>query len=253
MNVEQLVYKLKQKIKPVLYRLGAFRVIRNLYRTIDSHHRNQKRNNRAFYERFVEAGDLCFDIGANLGQTAEALISNDCKVVSVEPNPKSFNILSRQYTNNPNVIVECVAVGKTAGVATLNFNGTESTASLLSDWPYSANEVTEVRVTTLDNLIETYGVPRLIKVDVEGFELQVFAGLSFAIEYIVFEVHYDAKDIAKHVLQHLGNIGTILGINAISGDCSDWIVEDWQDAAQVEAIWQATDHRYVNMIVKMSL
>ena len=46
-----------------------------------------------------------------------------------------------------------------------------------------------VTVSTLDNMIEKYGTPDFLKVDVEGGELQVFEGLSQPISVICFEAN----------------------------------------------------------------
>ena len=42
-------------------------------------------------------------------------------------------------------------------------------------------------MTTLDILIEKFGVPKFIKIDVEGYELEVLKGLSHSIHLISFE------------------------------------------------------------------
>ena len=49
------------------------------------------------------------------------------------------------------------------------------------------NKTIIVNVTTLDELIKEYGVPKFCKIDVEGFEYNVLKGLHHKIEYISFE------------------------------------------------------------------
>jgi hypothetical protein len=140
MNWKHHYNKSKKYIKLILYRLGVFHPIRTMYRYMSQHHRLQKQYNSSFYQQLLEPNVLCFDIGANLGQTIEALISNECRVVSVEPNPKCFSILKKQYADNPLVSLESLAMGSEEGTATLNFEGTESTASLSKEWPYLTND-----------------------------------------------------------------------------------------------------------------
>jgi hypothetical protein len=49
------------------------------------------------------------------------------------------------------------------------------------------NERRTIKITTLDRLIEEFGIPRFIKIDVEGYELEVLKGLTRPIEMISFE------------------------------------------------------------------
>lgn len=44
-----------------------------------------------------------------------------------------------------------------------------------------------VRTRSLDQMIATYGLPRFIKIDVEGFELNVLNGLSHPVSWVTFE------------------------------------------------------------------
>lgn len=46
-----------------------------------------------------------------------------------------------------------------------------------------------VRVVTLDELIRIYGIPAFVKIDVEGYENEVFAGLSQAVRVVCFEAN----------------------------------------------------------------
>jgi len=253
MNLSVFTYRLKQDIKPILYRLGLFRIARNLFLVISKHHRTQRQNNKSFYKRFIQNGDLCFDVGANLGQTVEALLASGGRVISIEPNPKCYDILAKQYAKHPQVVLRQLAIGEGSGTATLNFQGTESTASLLPDWPYHTDESTEVSITTLDKVIEEHGIPKLIKVDVEGFEREVFSGLNTPIEYIIFEVHRTEKRLAEDVLERLRHIGTVSGICAINGDCSKWLIDNWIIADQVDQLWSDSADDYANIVVKMSV
>ena len=52
---------------------------------------------------------------------------------------------------------------------------------------FNRDRTMEVEMTTLDKLIETYGIPVFIKIDVEGYELEVLKGLSKPVRLISFE------------------------------------------------------------------
>jgi hypothetical protein len=48
------------------------------------------------YAQFVRAGDLCFDIGANIGSRSRVFRALGAHVVAVEPQPASLKTLRRE-------------------------------------------------------------------------------------------------------------------------------------------------------------
>ena len=64
-----------------------------------------------------------------------------------------------------------------------------------------------VQSTTLDQLIEEYGVPDYIKIDVEGGELNVIMGLTQKTPEIFFEWHEEMSDVLYDCIDHLRKIG----------------------------------------------
>jgi len=48
-----------------------------------------------FYRVFVAAGDLCFDVGANLGNRTRCFRQLGCTVVAVEPQGECFRKLAQ--------------------------------------------------------------------------------------------------------------------------------------------------------------
>lgn len=147
-----------------------------------------------FYSSFLSKGDLVFDIGANDGHKTEAFLQLANKVVCCEPDAKNFKTLQIRFRNKRNrVMLEQKALGAQEGILpmfvhhegsafnTLNPKFKEVTeADDVERWNEKINfgETLEVPVTTLDNLIAQHGIPFFIKIDVEGYELQVLKGLS---------------------------------------------------------------------------
>ena len=72
-----------------------------------------------FYRGIVEAGDLCFDVGAHLGNRARVLAALGCRVVAVEPHPYLASYLRKKFVADSSVLVEENAVAATASMATL--------------------------------------------------------------------------------------------------------------------------------------
>lgn len=140
---------------------------------------------------------LVFDIGASEGNKTSIFLQNAEQVVCVEPNPESVKSLRRRYRDNPKVKIVQSACGDHPGLAKLRiFEKGLGYSTLSEKW---SNEITqhrkvdtlkeeiEVSILTLDNLIDMFGCPDYIKIDVEGLELNVLRGLSRLVPLISFE------------------------------------------------------------------
>jgi FkbM family methyltransferase len=174
---------------------------------------------RRFYAQFVRPGDLCFDLGAHVGNRLRALSRVGARVVALEPQPQCMRLLRRWYGHQPNITLVEQAVGGASGTLTLFVSERTPTVTTLSrDWigtvgatPGFAgvrwDRTVPVRVTTLDELIARYGEPTFCKIDVEGAELEVLRGLSRPLEVLSFEYIPAAIDVAVGCIDRLGELG----------------------------------------------
>jgi FkbM family methyltransferase len=129
--------------------------------------------------KFLKPGSAFLDIGANIGlmsSIASKIVGAEGKVLSVEANPKTIEILQHNLALNyaGNVSIFPFALGSEKGTATLfeNWNVNRGGASLLSQ---DKQEGIDVPVEKLDDIFENDKID-LIKIDVEGFELEVLKG-----------------------------------------------------------------------------
>jgi FkbM family methyltransferase len=125
------------------------------------------------------------DVGANIGFTSIAF-STFCpngKIAAVEPVPRTFDLLEKNLSaaGTTNVARFNFALGARAGELKMQGNPDFLAGSFVAD-KFSINDnihfVNTVPVYPLDEAFETMGLARVdaIKVDVEGFELDVFEG-----------------------------------------------------------------------------
>jgi hypothetical protein len=93
----------------------------------------------------------------------------------------------------------------------------------------------EVEVVTLDQLIELHGVPAFCKIDVEGFELEVLAGLSRPLPALSFEYLPMAHDAALAVLARVEALGRY-AYNYSPVETMRWASPRWLDADELRAL-----------------
>jgi FkbM family methyltransferase len=176
---------------------------------------------RTFLEQFISQGDLAFDIGASYGLRTRALRSIGARVIAVEPLPICAEFLRENFGTDEQVVVVPKAVAATEGAADLRTNRIGMLSSMSPEW-IAATEASgrfegmkpewtgtvRVETTTLDALSDEHGHPVFCKVDVEGFESEVFAGLSRAIETVAFEYASEARDNLIRSVKRLAALGS---------------------------------------------
>jgi FkbM family methyltransferase len=172
-----------------------------------------------FYAQFVRRSDLCFDLGAHVGDRIRAFSRLGARVVALEPDPLCSDLLNRWYGGRPDITLIEAAVGRERGARLLHISGRDPTLSTLStEWMQDIQHsrqfqgiewesTVEVSTTTLDDLIREYGPPRLCKIDVEGYELEVLKGLSSAIPVLSFEYNPAVPEIALACISRLTALG----------------------------------------------
>lgn len=148
----------------------------------------------AFYKPFITPGDICFDIGANVGKKTKVFVALGAQVIAVEPQAACCTQLKARYKSPP---VQVVNKGVAAHQAVLDFNIAEldeiTSASKAFVQYYTAKYnhhykgIIPVECTTLQMLIKQYGLPAFCKIDVEGMEWEVLQGLEQPIKTIEFE------------------------------------------------------------------
>jgi FkbM family methyltransferase len=196
------------------------------------------------YGRFVRPGDLVFDAGAHVGDRVAAFRRLKARVVAIEPQPALVRTLRLLYGRDANVAIEPTALGDKAGTIELKLNIDNPTVSTASDdfvaaargasgWDNQAwtRRIT-VEMTTLDALIARHGVPRFIKIDVEGFEAQALAGLTQPVPALSFEFTIIQRDVALAALERCVALG-FTGFDAALGESQTLVHGAWRSADDI--------------------
>ena len=211
--------------------LERLRTARGIGRSLRIYYGGQERRAELdrFYSRFVKPGDLVFDIGAHVGDRVGAFRRLGARVVAVEPQPALIRTLQLLYGRDPKVILEQTAVGREQGLVDLKINLENPTVSTASAAFVDATEgapgwegqewgaAIQVPTTTLEALVAKHGEPRFIKIDVEGFEAEVLAGLSRPVRALSFEFTTIQREVAFACVERCMALG-YRGFDAVLGE-----------------------------------
>jgi FkbM family methyltransferase len=205
------------------------------------------RRMRRLHEGLVPAGGLCFDIGAHVGNHLRCFRLLGARVVALEPQADFAAILRRLYGRDSGVTIIEAAVGAEAGEATLFTSvRTPTVTTLSSEWMQAVSATQGFRhvsweagirvpVTTLDALVKEHGVPDFVKIDVEGLESAVLAGLTTPLPALSFEYVPATWSLAAACIDRLATLGDYR-YNWSVGEtsrfqCAEWIgpraARDW--------------------------
>lgn len=158
-----------------------------------------------------------FDIGCNVGNWIKANYDPDIRFIGVEASPKTAHICRSNFIDKENVFILNFLVTSESGKSE-NFYECEAEGGVLStastDWKdkgrfanYKYQEAIKVNTISLDFLINLFGIPEEIKIDVEGFELEVLQGLSQKVNLLSFEWSEEFLDKNVHCIVQLIKIG----------------------------------------------
>jgi len=201
------------------------------------------------YGGFVRRGDRVFDIGAHVGDRVASFRRLGAHIVAVEPQPTMVKVLKLLYGRCADVAIEAVAIGRSAGTTSLMINADNPTVSTASNAFVSAardapgwqtqrwTRSTQVPVTTLDALIDRYGIPAFIKIDVEGFEEEALQGLTHVVKALSFEFTIIQRDVALACIERCVELGYVR-FNAALGESQTFVNADWVDGEAI-ARWLA--------------
>jgi FkbM family methyltransferase len=243
---------------PIAARLSALRgdpAFAALRRSLDVYYGDAARDAAmdALYARFVRPGDLAFDIGAHVGDRTGGFRRLGARVVALEPQPLCARAIRAIYAGDDRVTLVEAACGEQPGSVTLRVNSANPTVSTASrDFVAAANGAggwegqvwdTEVEVpcTTLDALIAEHGVPAFAKIDVEGFEATVLAGLSRPLAALSFEFTTIQRDVALACLARLAALGRY-GFDVALGESQALTFDRWISSNTMAAHIAALPH-----------
>lgn len=177
----------------------------------------------ANFKKEVNNVDTIIDLGANNGQFLKVAHHFYPKafIYSFEPIPKMFQRLNKFKSQN--IQVFNMAVGNAIGEFDFHHNSYTHVSSFLDiskeneTYPKDSIKTIRVKQNTLDNLFNSLEIKgtTLLKLDVQGFEMEVLKGgestIKNHVDYIIVEANfvklYENQPTFTELNRHLNELG----------------------------------------------
>jgi FkbM family methyltransferase len=236
---------------------------------------DNRRKEVHFYRNLLKGfqhNDLIFDVGANQGTKTDIFLRLGSRVVAIEPDETNQAILRERYlryrlSRKPVVIVG-KAVSDRNAVATMWIDEPGSAKNTFSQkWVESLRhdeqrfgqtlsfaQRREVETTTLEQIINTYGLPFFVKIDVEGHEINVLRGMRRPVPYLSFEVNLpEFRTEGLQCVELLGRLAAEGKFN-YTADCRRGLaIEAWLGSQEFSSVLSQCAERSIEVFWKTSL
>ena len=158
---------------------------------------------------------MLFDIGSNIGNWSLANINYCDKIIAIEASPITYNRLVNNCKHDKIVLLNYAVCNNNGNditfyqaeidtLSTTNIGWLTNDTSRFFNEPYTT---ITCKTISIDKLIEQYGIPDLIKIDVEGGEYGCVTSLTQKAKLLCFEWASETNDISFKCLDYLFNLG----------------------------------------------
>lgn len=203
-----------------------------LYHQIQQFFRARKKI--AFYKRFISKGDLCFDIGANIGEKSKLFLKCGAKVVAFEPQKSC--LLKLQEITSSNLFIEPCAItndyetrtfhiSNISDISTFSNKFMRLYASEICQW----NRFEDIQCYPITHYFKKYGIPHYCKIDVEGLELEIITSIKQKIPFIEFESTSEFLEESIKCVAHLAAMNyhfNIIKDSSFSFTSQQWLKKE---------------------------
>jgi len=264
---------MKEQIKSILKKLNLYEYLKysNLFylyeKILKPDVAEGKKREISFYTSFLTSCNLIFDIGANDGHKTEAFLRISKKVVCCEPDEKNFRTLQIRFRNKRDrVLLEKLALGSSETTTNMFIHHPGSAFNTLNEKFKKVTEADEltkwnekiqfhskrkVRLTTLDNVIAKYGRPFFIKIDVEGYELEVIKGLNQPIPFITLECLLpEFSEELEQIITLLSKLDTNVKFNISVHE--QLILKEYISNTEIRNFLESFNQNHFELVVKMT-
>jgi FkbM family methyltransferase len=194
-----------------------------------------------FYSQFINPKDIVFDVGANVGNRTRVFLNIGAKVLAIEPQKECYQLLEKRFKKSIEIVR--MGVGEKEEMKDFFVASTNTVSSFSTEWidsvkkgrlkDYSWEKPIKIQITTLDRLIKKYGLPKFIKIDVEGYELEVLRGLTQSVDVISFEYTVPEQiQKVKDCIEQIERYNSEIECNFSTGESMVLEFQKWQSSME---------------------
>lgn len=218
-----------------------------------------------FYKTFLKShpykNDLIFDVGANMGRKSFIFLKLTKKVIAFEPSLTLYQFLKKRFEKENIILFNC-ALGSSVSTLelfvvedneaynSLNKKHIELTATKRGIANKTNVKAIKVQVDMLENFVQRFGLPKYIKIDVEGYEYEVIKGLKTAVPLLSFEVNLpEFRQEAIDTIAYLQTLSSNkYAYNFTSG--FSWLYKNFISAPDAVNFLNNTSHTYLEIYAR---
>ena len=210
---------------------------------------------RYILQQVLKSDMTVLDIGANIGYYVliESKYINTGKIIAVEPVPSNIETLKKNLELNKvqNVYTIEGAVSSSSGEKEFHLSNMSNLGTFHpvgTAKKYLAGDTLKVSTCTVRDIAEKYGIPDLLRMDVEGHEVSILNSLIEDIKSckmapkILFETHlsrYNEKNNMRSCLNSLFKLGYHVRYAGSSGEVG---TKRLKDKGYMELLSIVTDY-----------
>lgn len=158
---------------------------------------------------------MYFDIGSNIGKWSLENINTCDKIIALEALPMTFNNLVNNCKYDKIILLNYAVCNNNGNDITFYHANCDVLSTINKDWltnnisRFYGQSYTEIscKSITIDQLIQQYGLPDLIKIDVEGGEYECVTSLTQKNKLLCFEWASETNYITLKCIDYLFGLG----------------------------------------------